>query len=193
MDFMIHKITPFKLLRYFVRKFGYSLEKDMGRPHHLFLQEYFGAKELIGAEVGVFRGENSVALLEKLNLKKLYAIDPWRNYQGYTKDLTEAKTQTLKRLKDYKQVQIIDTFSDQAAKLIPDNSLDFVYIDGNHTYEYAKPDIEIHYEKVKSCGVIAGHDFDWPGVTQAVFEFCFENNYIPTVKRRGNDWWIIKN
>ena len=53
-----------------------------------------------------------------------------------------------------------------------DKSLDFVFIDANHTYEDVKADIRAYLPKIKDGGVIAGHDYcaDWPGVIQAVKE-----------------------
>ena len=69
--------------------------------------------------------------------------------------------------------------STEASKLYADNSLDFVFIDANHSYEFVKDDINAWYPKVKKGGILAGHDYDrsWPGVIQAVDEFILENNY----------------
>jgi predicted O-methyltransferase YrrM len=56
-------------------------------------------------------------------------------------------------------------YSSQAAKLFPDGSLDFIYIDANHKYDYVKEDIELWWPKLKSGGMISGHDYmpeiDW--------------------------------
>ena len=65
-----------------------------------------------------------------------------------------------KVLKKYgNKVKFIRAFSEKAAKLIEDNSLDFAYIDGNHQYEFVKKDIELYYPKVKKGGIVGGDDY----------------------------------
>lgn len=58
--------------------------------------------------------------------------------------------------------------------LLPDAYLDFIYIDGDHSYRGIKIDIELARKKVKVGGFICGHDYtpQFPGVIQAVDEFC---------------------
>ena len=86
-------------------------------------------------------------------------------------------------LKNTKSVQSIVNpirlTSTEASNLYADNSLDFVFIDANHSYEFIKDDIKHWYPKVKKGGILAGHDYwsDWPGVIQAVDEFISKNNY----------------
>jgi predicted O-methyltransferase YrrM len=65
----------------------------------------------------------------------------------------------------------------EAAKLFEDDSLDCVFIDADHSYESVKSDILAWYPKLKSTGILLGHDYSpeyWPGVCQAVDE-CFGN------------------
>jgi predicted O-methyltransferase YrrM len=59
-----------------------------------------------------------------------------------------------------------------ASKNYPDQSLDFVFIDANHSYEAVKDDIQSWYPKVKTGGYIGGHDYSyfWKGVVTAVNE-----------------------
>ena len=60
-----------------------------------------------------------------------------------------------------------------AANEIDDRSLDFCFIDANHSYESVKQDIEVWEPKVKRGGIIGGHDYSgtaWPGVRKAVDE-----------------------
>ena len=49
--------------------------------------------------------------------------------------------------------------SEQAALAMPDETLDFCYIDADHRYEAVKRDIEMWLPKVKHGGVICGHDY----------------------------------
>jgi len=79
--------------------------------------------------------------------------------------------------------------SEHAFKDVP--MLDFIYIDGNHEYEYVKKDIEMYWHKIKDGGIMAGHDIQLKGVSDAVLEFARKNNLdIYFGDRR--DWWIIK-
>lgn len=48
--------------------------------------------------------------------------------------------------------------------------LDFVFVDGDHSYEGCLADIRAWLPLVRDGGVIAGHDYDWPGVRRAVDE-----------------------
>ena len=77
--------------------------------------------------------------------------------------------------------------STEASNLYADNSLDFVFIDANHSYEFVKDDIKHWYPKVKKGGILAGHDYipAWPGVIQAVNEFISKNNYSLEINSEG--------
>ena len=56
---------------------------------------------------------------------------------------------------------VMQMFSTEALKYIPDKSLDFVYIDANHSFDYAMIDIIKWIEKVRTGGIISGHDYCW--------------------------------
>lgn len=60
--------------------------------------------------------------------------------------------------------------STNAARFFDDESVWFVFIDANHSYESVKADIEAWIPKVKRGGVIAGDDYGWEGVNRAVSE-----------------------
>lgn len=67
--------------------------------------------------------------------------------------------------------------SADAVSAFPDEYFDWVYLDGNHQYDFVKNDLESFCRKTKSNGLIAGDDYgrrNWPGVTQAVDEFVAE-------------------
>jgi hypothetical protein len=70
--------------------------------------------------------------------------------------------------------------------------VDFIYIDGNHTYSYVKADLANYWPKIKRDGILSGHDFDYrsPGVIKAVTEFCGRKKL--TLQTFESDWWIVK-
>jgi hypothetical protein len=169
-----------------------------------------GKKDLIGAEIGVYRGQHAREMLELLNIKTLILVDPWKDYKEYKdKPLKEqvegAYFDAKELLEKWDKVGLIHwikNFSVEASEEIPDNILDFVYIDGSHQYEFVIKDIEAWFPKVKEGGFIGGHDYikKFPGVIKAVDEFC-EKNGIKFETRDGNkfpyykdnaDWAFIK-
>lgn len=73
---------------------------------------------------------------------------------------------------------------------IPCN-IDFVYIDGNHEYEYVKKDMELYWNVLNNGGILSGHDIQCAGVSKAVLEFSRKNDLEVSFGDR-RDWWIIK-
>lgn len=152
-------------------------------------------KGLVGAEIGVFRGDHAAELLG-LDIKKLYLVDPYEQYSQYEagaeiwEGLKKAKKEAVGRL-DKKKVRWLFMRSVAAAKKAKNNSLDFVYIDGNHAQKFVKQDIECWSKKVKKGGLVGGHDYDDKhGVIPAVTEFAKENDV--EIKIAGNEWWYWK-
>ena len=59
----------------------------------------------------------------------------------------------------------------EAFDAMPDVSLDFVYIDGDHSFDHAMLDLILWSRKVRPGGIVAGHDyyrFRGAGVVNAV-------------------------
>lgn len=142
----------------------------------------------VGAEIGVFAGELSRRLLQRSDLT-LYLVDSWsaKHDQRYADsgdfhaNLSQAKQDYFCRLTQQmvgfagSRAKILRKDSVEAAKDIPDGSLDFVFIDADHSYEGCKADIEAWLPKVKPGGFISGHDYEntaFPkfGVKRAVDE-----------------------
>jgi len=145
-------------------------------------------KNIIGVEIGVYKGFNSASIMRNLDMKRLYLVDPYISYDEYTEvDMDNIKQEMKRNLHNYSNRLFINKTSKDAINHIPDN-LDFVYIDGNHTYEYVKQDIELYYPKVKQGGYIGGHDYPREGLVDAVTEFCEKENKKLFHKRI--DWWV---
>ena len=165
------------------------------RPSFKFMKKRFDGRLVKGAEIGVERGRNSEIILKELNIEKLYLIDVWDNYKE--SDITwslENYRHVLRRFKRDKRVNIIKDYSEHAVNFVEKNSLDFVYIDANHSYEYVCKDLEIWFTRVKKGGVIAGHDVflnrgTFYEVLEAVKDFCCENKIIFYIE--APDWYFI--
>lgn len=116
-----------------------------------------------GAEIGVERGIFSEILIKDNPQLHLYSIDAWTAYKGYRDHVSQYKMDDLyaeakKRLAPY-NCTVIKGFSVDVAKTFKDESLDFVYIDGNHEFTQVVNDIAAWERKVKVGGIVAGHDY----------------------------------
>lgn len=116
-----------------------------------------------GAEIGVERGLYSETLLKANPKLYLYAIDPLKAYKGYREHVSQEKMdgfyeEVVARLNPY-GAMVIREFSMDAVKGFEDESLDFVYIDGNHDFQNTTNDIAEWSKKVRTGGIVAGHDY----------------------------------
>lgn len=166
--------------------------KNMNRKAMDFVKEKFGNQVIVGAEVGVERGFNALDILQNMpNLRLLYLIDPYPDLRPKSYDWTPFKAVGKKNLAPFNnRIQwIYKEFEVCTIQDIPD-PLDFIYIDGNHSYEYVIQDILLSAKLVKKGGVIGGHDFArGNGVKKAVDEYSAKNN-VP-YNHEGGDWWFI--
>lgn len=69
--------------------------------------------------------------------------------------------------------------SSEAAARLPDGSVDFVFIDANHTKEFVRRDIAAWQPKIKPGGIIAGHDYNYPHEVKEVVDEIFGSRVIP--------------
>lgn len=119
----------------------------------------------IGAEVGVERGYFSEAILQANPDMRLFSIDPWVTYESghvehRTSETVESFYQQAKdRLSKYPNSTIIRHGSVKAATRFKHGSLDFAYIDGDHGYEATINDLAMYLKRMRSGGIIAGHDY----------------------------------
>lgn len=117
----------------------------------------------VGAEIGAWRGEFSAKFCDAG--LKMYVIDPWMPFsgQGRTQKLQEVQDGyyelAKKNLAPYSNYKIIRKTSMDALNDFVDGSLDFVYIDGDHSFRYAAEDLVEWTKKVRSGGIVAGHDY----------------------------------
>lgn len=179
----------------FHRTTNLHLVRLLPRPTTLFIKKTLGDKPLVGAEVGVFQGQNSQSIIRTLNMRKLYLVDPYATYDAYRNSLLygeidKAYRKSRRRLNPYKKKVIwVREYSEKGLKKIKE-TLDFVYIDGNHDYEYVKKDIELSLPLVREGGIIGGHDIDDERVARAVVEMI--NKYGFKIHIEGSDWFFIK-
>lgn len=158
-------------------------------------------KDLVGAEIGVLAGSHALKMLQRLDFKTFYLIDPYFKYKaGGLKWDNERHEKTAKeKLQAYEEKMIwIKTTSVKAVVHFEDESLDFVYIDANHDYKFTLEDIKLWAPKVKQGGIVGGHDYvpAHPGVAKAVKEYCSKNKIEYKIKyfvnKKVNVDWAFK-
>lgn len=118
-----------------------------------------------GVEIGVRKGLYSKWICHMIKGVTLFCVDPWKPYDTYVESVYEDQEfmnksflETQERLKDY-NCRFIRKTSAEAVDDFLDNSLDFVFIDGNHSFEYVIEDIAKWSRKVRPGGIISGHDY----------------------------------
>ena len=145
----------------------------------------------VGVEVGVFQGDHAETILRRhKDVAVIYCVDPYQPYEQPV-DVIAAKKTAHKRLKKYSNRAIfIEEGSVEAASRFSREFVDFVYLDGNHEKPHVKADAESWWPKIKRGGVMGGHDFDHPGVLNAVAEFAVANGL--EIHAEATCWWIFK-
>jgi hypothetical protein len=154
----------------------------------------------VGAEIGVADGRNSLAMCEEIRGLELLCVDPWQKYRANPRGGPQSQHDgnyelARERLSHY-SVRFVRAFSMDAVKDVPVGSLDFVYIDGHHGYEFVLADIREWSQRVRIGGVIAGHDFynfQWAGVVEAVVEYTTEHcitDWHICDEREPSFWWV---
>jgi len=147
-----------------------------------------------GAEIGVWMGDFSEMVLSTGSIAKYYLIDPYefmpqfpnRMYGGKVAqnqgDMDEIFERTQSRLAHLPGEKIfVRERSAEAASAVPDESLDFVYVDGNHYYDGVQADILSYLGKLKTGGFLIFDDWNWhddegkASVKQAACDFIAAN------------------
>jgi len=146
-----------------------------------YVRKFSDPKELTMLEIGCYVGDSTEIFAQ--NFKYVYACDPWEN--GYDpKDAAsyqhpmakvEAQFDDMKCKYEniYKHKETSAKFYSELNNLETAPYFDLVYIDGIHTYEGAKSDIQRFTPWIKPGGFLAGHDYQprFPGVMKAVNEY----------------------
>lgn len=140
------------------------------------------------AEVGIGYGNHAFTILRDTNIEKLYLIDPHKEYpnDGFSSDIVnnggfEALVKNvIKSLEQY--ANRYTWFRKESLKItneeINDESLDAVFIDGDHSYDAVLADLNFWWKKVKPGGQMLGDDYEscCPEVAPAVKKFANDNN-----------------
>jgi len=131
-----------------------------------FFINKFDIKDM--AEIGVYEGDFAAqALKDCEKLEKYYMVDPWRHLSNWKKPANKSDeifnnyyNETLSKTNFAKEKRIIlRGKTTEIIDEIPNDGLDFAYIDGDHTLKGIAIDLINIYEKIKNNGWIGGDDF----------------------------------
>ena len=176
--------------RFKLRSFDYMLVE------YMFGKNKTNTGEIsVGVEVGVNRGVHAHTLLVCCDwIDKMYLVDPYTHSNLYG-DGCERKQEAYRRLKYFKDNIVWLEKPSIVAVDDVEELVDFVYIDGDHSYDACLNDIESWWDRVKPGGVLGGDDFSVRenGVARAVIEFSLKYNLsICFGLPKDTDWWFFK-
>jgi predicted O-methyltransferase YrrM len=161
---------------------------------HLFQQQ----ETIVGLEIGVASGWTMNHFLQNLSNLQLTGIDPYVGYMDgnikIAQEMLDAQYLAAQdNISDFApRGKILRGYSQDFVNSFEDKSLDYIFIDGDHSYEGALRDCELFFPKIKSNGIFAGHDWSFDGVRKAVNEFK-DKNGSPNIRMVKEDvWYWIK-
>lgn len=158
-------------------------------------------REMVVVEVGSWVGNGSTrVIVEAIRpaAGALYCVDTWAGsdnvphhlqYRERGDDLFGVFADNVRNYGGQEVVRPLRMPSGAASKLFADDSLDLVFIDGNHGYSHARQDVLAWLPKVRRGGILCGHDCDAsypdlvPELRQAIEAHCeedvFTNERLP--------------
>jgi predicted O-methyltransferase YrrM len=141
---------------------------------------------VVGLEIGVLKGETARVILDACpKVEKYYGVDPYVGYidvdhEKSKDDMAAFKATADANLAGYSQYELVET--------VPEN-VDFILIDGKHTYDQVKKDLETYYPLLNSGGIIFCHDYNNPEVNRAIKEWRKGNKVSQPILVMPNYLW----
>jgi len=173
----------------------YMGSKIQGWMHDCELQFLYNEilklqKESVIVEIGCWRGKSSHAIASAIKDSKInhkfYCVDTFKGTSTSESQYDQAKTEDIleifkKNMIQY-NVNIIVGDSAKSAEKFEVSSIDFLFLDANHDYDFVYNDVISWFSKVKTGGIICGHDYrdGYKGVKKCVDELFCNYELFPT-------------
>lgn len=192
------------LLRRIINKLPFGKEAYNSIEPFLPYPRNFIAKQLpkhaVGCEIGTYEGAFTKKIFQFAKPKHLFLVDPWmapystgsRHDSQEIQDIRFSRVQKMfEPLIDQGRITLIRKTSNDALCNFEKNSLDFVYIDGDHSYEQVSKDLKNYYPVIKPGGMLCGDDYNemHPETKRGVDDFVKDGNYDLLIQK---DQFIIK-
>ena len=177
---------------------------------HTYNHVYFGLVELTiklsqllefqdnkMIEIGSYMGESthifgSCGLFTEINcIEPFSGTENFNDKNNHTwEEVWEEYDINTRQFKDIVKLHEDYSYDEKVLSKFNDDEYDFVYVDGNHSFESTRQDFELYIPKIKSNGVLGGHDYQQGfGVDDALEEICDPSNLILF---RDSSWLIKK-
>lgn len=144
-------------------------------------------------EIGVYGGSSLFYIKDKFPQIKIYGIDPHdkiqifngqkinqidqKNVELRIKNLENLRTNIEESIKKHNlDIKYINDTSWNVYNIFPNKSIDVLFVDGDHSYEGVKKDLELFYPKMNPKGVIIMDDYNWLPIKKAANEFVKKHN-----------------
>jgi hypothetical protein len=164
-----------------------------------------GHRESVFVEIGTWKGRSAAYMgVEIINSMKPISFFTCDTFQGSDEPkhqmdpairfgmLEQMARQNLKPLTEKNIVTIAATDSVSFSSAFKDGEVDFVFVDGDHTYEGCTADLQAWWPKLRDGGTMAGDDFTWRGVKSAVTDFFYNYHGLHTAfGAKGDKCWRI--
>lgn len=115
----------------------------------------------ICAELGVQKGNHAVDMINIIGPSKLFLVDIDMSLAVNESDQTSLFSKKSIENNSWDFVELIESDSIKAADVFEDDFFDFIYVDGDHSYEGCLGDIQSWLPKLKTGGMMAGHDYQF--------------------------------
>jgi hypothetical protein len=131
------------------------------------------------AEIGVYRGRFAARMLGDCPAIEIYyMVDPWRNLEDWNKPANTSDDEferifreAMERTGEHEAKRVVlRGTTTEVIDHLPDGSVDFAYIDGDHTLRGITIDLIRVFPKVRPGGWIGGDDFT-PSIWQHADEY----------------------
>jgi len=160
----------------------------------------------IAVELGVFAGRSTSVMAPICRNRRLTynAVDDFiggtqeassASVAHRTRDVKSLFLENMKKMHLGDYVKLIHADSSSTAKLFDDNSVEFCFVDADHSPDGVRKDLDFWWPKIIKGGILGGHDYraDVPNhpVRKAIDRFVSENN-LKIFDKKGSCWGIRK-
>lgn len=153
-----------------------------------------------GAEIGTEAGRYAEEICRGVPGVKLYCVDPYQAYDRYADHVSQSRLENFYTVAQSRllhqnkfDVEFIRAPSLDAVKQFEPAGLDFVFIDGNHHFDFVVQDIIAWAPIVKPGGIVAGHDYKAEGSETTPIPFgVIEAVNAYTTAHKISPWYVVK-